>query len=443
MTNKNQSFFKKYGAVLGVLVVIAAFTIYFQGNKDFKKENLQASALKASKLELGSLLITIPEERFGFVLDTFDSVITDTIQRNQFLADILLKHGVNYQQIDALAIKSKDVFDIRQLRADKPFTLLTQDTSKGADYFIYEPNIESYVVYELKGEQNIELVQKPIEINSAKLNGSIESSLWQAMTDAGVSYELTAKMEDALQWSVDFHHINKGDIFNLVYDEKYVDGQSAGIEMVKAAHYKTSGNDYFAIFFDKAGLEGYYDEQGRPMAKTFLKAPVKYSRISSRYNLRRFHPVQKRVKPHLGTDYAAPYGTPIFAVADGIVSKKGYSRGNGNYVKLKHDKVYSTQYLHMQKFASGVNRGSHVKQGQVIGYVGSTGLATGPHVCFRFWKNGRQVNHLSLRFPPPDPLPAEALDSFFLVRDLYLEELGLELPKEESLSELDTTLVVN
>lgn len=440
MANKNKSFLKKYKSVIGVLIIIIAFTFYFQGAKGFKKENLQASALNASKLELGSLPITIPEERFGFVLDTFASIVEDTIQRNQFLADILLQHGVNYQQIDALAEKSKDVFDIRQLRADKPYTILTQDTSAGADYFIYEPNIESFVVYQLKGDQSIELVKKPILINRSNLSGSIKSSLWQAMTDAGVSYELTAKMEDALQWSVDFHHINKGDVFNLVYDEKFVDGQSAGVDRVKAAHYKTSGNDYFAIYFDKKGYEGYYDEEGRPMAKTFLKAPVKYSRISSRYNLRRFHPVQKRIKPHLGTDYAAPYGTPIFAVADGVVSKKGYTRGNGNYVKIKHDKVYSTQYLHMQKFAQGVNRGTHVKQGQVIGYVGSTGLATGPHVCFRFWKNGRQVNHLSLSFPPPDPLPTSELDSFFIVRDQYLKELKLELP--EKTIEKDSTLAV-
>lgn len=442
MANKNSSFFSKYKTVIGVLTIIIAFTFYFQGSSNFKKEHLQASALNASKIDLDALLITIPEERFGFVLDTFESIISDTIQRNQFLADILLGHGVSYQQIDALAQKSKDVFDIRQLRSDKPYTILSRDTSSGADYFIYEPNIESYVVYSLKGDQNIELIQKPIEINTSNLTGSIKSSLWQAMTDAGVSYELTAKMEDALQWSVDFHHINKGDVFNLIYDEKFVDGQSAGVDIVKAAHYNTSGNDYFAIYYDKKGLEGYYDELGRPMSKTFLKAPVKYSRISSRYNLRRFHPVQKRIKPHLGTDYAAPYGTPIFAVADGIVSKKGYTRGNGNYVKIKHDKVYSTQYLHMQKFAKGVNRGTHVKQGQVIGYVGSTGLATGPHVCFRFWKNGKQVNHLRLSFPPPEPLPQEELDSFFMVRDIYLEKLGLELP-QKAVIESDSTLAYN
>lgn len=405
----------------------------FQFNSGADSANhFQASALDASAPTLGKLTLTIPNVKFGFVLDTFQQVHEDTIARNQFLADILLGHGVDYGQIDGIARKSKDVFDIRQLRADKPYTILTKDSLEGADYFIYEPNIESYVIYALKGDQDIQIINKPITIETSIVSGEIESNLWNAMTKAGVSYELTARMEDALQWSVDFHHVNKGDAFNLLYDEKFVEDLSAGVDMVKAAHYKTSGNDYFAIYYDKEGLEGYYDELGRPMAKTFLKAPVKYSRISSRYNLRRFHPVQKRVKPHLGTDYAAPYGTPIFAVADGIISKKGYTRGNGNYIKIKHDKVYSTQYLHMQKFAKGVNRGSHVKQGQVIGYVGSTGLATGPHVCFRFWKNGKQVNHLSLTFPPPDPLPANEIDSFMIIRDQYLKALNIELPKIET-----------
>lgn len=415
-----------------VVLSFATLGVYQFNSGGHSANHLQASALDASAPTLGKLTITIPNEKFGFVLDTFQQVHEDTIARNQFLADILLGHGVDYVQIDAIARKSKDVFDIRQLRADKPYTILTRDSLEGADYFIYEPNIESFVIYALKGDQDIQIINKPITIETSIVSGEIESNLWNAMTEAGVSYELTARMEDALQWSVDFHHINKGDAFNLLYDEKFVEDLSAGVDMVKAAHYKTSGNDYFAIYYDKEGLEGYYDELGRPMAKTFLKAPVKYSRISSRYNLRRFHPVQKRVKPHLGTDYAAPYGTPIFAVADGIISKKGYTRGNGNYIKIKHDKVYSTQYLHMQKFAKGVNRGSHVKQGQVIGYVGSTGLATGPHVCFRFWKNGKQVNHLSLSFPPPDPLPDNEIDSFMIIRDQYLEALKIELPKIET-----------
>lgn len=248
------------------------------------------------------------------------------------------------------------------------------------------------------------------------------------MVDNGLSYELTAKMEDALQWSVSFHHAQKDDEFKLVFDQNYIDGEQVGVGEVYAAYYKNASNEYYAIWYGKEKYAGYYDLEGRPMKKGFLKAPVKFSRISSRYNLNRFHPVLKRTRPHLGTDYAAPYGTPIYAVGNGVVVEASYTSGNGNFVKIKHDDRYQTQYLHMQKFASGIHRGVQVKQGQVIGYVGSTGLATGPHVCFRFWKDGKQVNHLNLQFPPPDPLPADELPAFFEVRDQYLAELQQAVP---------------
>jgi len=179
------------------------------------------------------------------------------------------------------------------------------------------------------------------------------------------------------------------------------------------------------------------------MKKNFLKSPVKYSRISSGFNMNRFHPVLKRRKAHLGTDYAAPYGTPILAVANGVVTKASRTRGNGNYVKIKHDKTYQTQYLHMQKFAKGVDVGVHVKQGQVIGYVGSTGLATGPHVCFRFWKNGRQVNHLKEDLPPPDPMPEKDIPAFEIVRDKVAKQLDeINWPAEKEVFD-DATAQLN
>jgi murein DD-endopeptidase MepM/ murein hydrolase activator NlpD len=233
-------------------------------------------------------------------------------------------------------------------------------------------------------------------------------------------------MEDALETSVDFSHVQVGDEFKLVYDEKYIEGKRVGVGNVHAAYYKQADSDkeHYVFWYDGGGEHvGFYDQEGRPMKGRFLKAPVKYTRISSRYNPRRFHPVLKRVRPHLGTDYAAPTGTPIYAVGNGVVVAKGYTKGNGNYIKIKHDKVYQTQYLHMSGFAKGIKKGSYVSQGQVIGYVGSTGLATGPHVCFRFWKNGKQINHLREYFPPSKPLPDELLPEFFKVRDVYMEKL--------------------
>lgn len=404
--------------MLAAIVCGVAFSYFF---KQSKAQSSLAAAVP--EVDLGEFPIVEPTLKYGFALDTFVS-IEAMIQPNEFLGDILGRYHVDYAAVDQLAQNSKEVFDIRNLRAGKPYMILTKDTSLRADYFIYEPSVYEYYVFDLKNELQVEHVKRPIEKRIQTAGGSIQSSLWQTMVDNDLSFELASKMEDALQWSIDFHHLQKGDEFKVVYEQNYIEGQEVGAGRVHAAYYRNYDNNYYAIWYDGSEEhEGYYDQEGRPMNKGFLKAPVKYSRISSGFNPNRFHPILKRRRPHLGTDYAAPYGTPIFAVGDGVVSKAAYTRGNGNYVKIRHDKTYETQYLHMQKFAPGVTPGVHVKQGQIIGYVGSTGLATGPHVCFRFWKNGKQVNHLKLEFPPPAPLPDEVLPAFYEVRDEYLKQL--------------------
>ncbi len=396
---------------------------------------------------LGAFPIVEPHLKYGFEFNHFQ-VTEDKLKPNQFLADILIEHKVDYQTIDRIAKGSKDIFDVRNLRANKPYTILTKDTTQGADYFIYEPNVYRYVVYDLKKE-TIEVVEREITTEIAEASGVVETSLWNTMVDNGLSYDLTSRMEDALAWTIDFHHIQKGDKFKLVFEQNYIDGKAVGVGEIKAALYNTGGTEFYAIRYENDRHNGFYDLEGRSMEKAFLKAPVKYSRISSRYNGRgRFHPVLKRRKAHLGTDYAAPRGTPIFAVADGRVTKRARTRGNGNYVKIKHDEIYQTQYLHMSKFADGVNVGTYVKQGQTIGYVGSTGLATGPHVCFRFWKNGKQVNHLKQNLPPPEPMPEEERPKYLLVKEKMKNMLdGIAYPntgetenavEEVSFSEVET-----
>jgi murein DD-endopeptidase MepM/ murein hydrolase activator NlpD len=391
-----------------------------------QKSNIEASLSGIENVELSSFPMVIPTMKYGFAIDTFQ-VTEAIIEPNQFLADLLQQYNIDYLTVEKLATNAKDVFDIRHLRAGKPYTILSKDTTQAADYFIYEPSVYEYIVFDLKNDLQVKRVERPINKEVKTASGVVESSLWQAMTDNGLSYELTAKMEDALQWSVDFHHIQKGDAFNVVFEQNYIEGKPVGVGNVYAAHYQTLGNEFYAVWFDETEdvkIHGYYDLEGRPMNKGFLKAPVKYSRISSYYNPNRFHPILKRRRPHYGTDYAAPYGTPIYAVGDGVVVRSGYTKGNGNFVKIKHDDTYQTQYLHMQKFAKGIGNGVHVHQGQVIGYVGSTGLATGPHVCFRFWKNNKQVNHLKLKFPPPEPLPEEHIPAFEKIRDQYLDMLA-------------------
>ncbi|MEO1514311.1 MAG: peptidoglycan DD-metalloendopeptidase family protein [Bacteroidota bacterium] len=380
-----------------------------------------AASSRTPQAPHGAFDLIEPTLQYGFALDTFQ-VHRATIANNEFLSDILTRHKVEYQKIDQLARNSKGIFDVRNLRAGRPYTILSRDTSQGADYFVYEPSVFKYITYDLNNGTATE-TSYPIETQIKTASGIIYSSLWNTMTDNGLSYELTALMEDVFAWSIDFHHIQNQDKFKLVYEEQLIDGKPVGVGKIQAAYFQNAGKDFYAFHFENTKHAGFFDLEARPMKKAFLKSPVKYSRISSRYNLTRFHPVLRRRKAHLGTDYAAPRGTPIFAVADGVVTKASRTRGNGNYVKIKHDKVYQTQYLHMQAFAKGIRPGVHVRQGETIGYVGSTGLATGPHVCFRFWKHGRQVNHLRENLPPPDPMPEGDVPAFEKVRDAFKAQL--------------------
>jgi murein DD-endopeptidase MepM/ murein hydrolase activator NlpD len=227
-------------------------------------------------------------------------------------------------------------------------------------------------------------------------------------------------------WSIDFFRIQKGDAFSVIYEEEYVDDTTyVGLKRVLGANLIHSGNDYYSFQYEnELGFDDYYDEEGRSLRKTFLRAPLNFTRISSRYSGRRFHPVQKRWKAHLGTDYAAPTGTPIMTTADGEISAASYTSGNGNYVKVRHNSTYSTQYLHMSKIKPGIKPGVRVKQGDVIGYVGSTGLATGPHVCYRFWVNGKQVDPYKQKLPEAKSLDSTRLAAFKEYSEKLIQELG-------------------
>lgn len=433
--------YQKIGFV-ALIALLCSVAVHF----GLQQSKQRAASLHASKVTLSSFAVIEPNMKYGFLLDSFQ-VEEKTILPNEFISDILTSYKVDYMDIEHMVTSFKDVFDVRLLRAGKPYTILRKDTTAAADYFVYEPSVYSYIVFDFN-TKTVKKVERPIETRIEKASGLIETSLWNTMVDNGLSFELTSKMEDALAWSVDFHYIQKGDRFKLIYERNYIEGEPVGVGEIKGAYYKNYDNEYYAFFYENDRHSGFYDYEARPMKKAFLKSPVQYSRISSGFNMRRFHPVLKRRKPHLGTDYAAPRGTPIRAVADGVIIKKGYTGGNGNYVKIKHDKVYQTQYLHMNAFAKGMAPGVHVKQGQTIGYVGSTGLATGPHVCFRFWKNGRQVNHLRENLPPPEPMPNEDIPKFNEIRDILKVELdSIEFKKlnrvVEEQSEPDSLITTN
>lgn len=379
-------------------------------------------------VDLAAFPVVVPTMGWGFALDTLQ-VEERTIENGESLSDIFYAYGIDGQRQQTIIQQASEVFDLRSMRAGKPLIALAIDSTKATDYLVYEPSVYEYIVFDLQGDSKVYKTERPVTTIVETAAGIIEGSLWNAMVDRGYSYELTAKMEDALQWSIDFHHLQPADEFRLIYERKYIEGEPIGVGQVMAAQYKTADTLFHSIYFAGTPDEtGYYDLDAKPMNSGFLRAPVKYSRISSYYNLNRLHPVLKYRRPHFGTDYAAPYGTPIIAVGNGTVIKAGYTRGNGNYVKIRHNETYETQYLHMQKFAAGIRPGVAIHQGQVIGYVGSTGLATGPHVCFRFWKNGKQVNHLKLRFPPAKPLPDSLQASFFALRDECLTQLQAAEP---------------
>ncbi|NJC26284.1 peptidoglycan DD-metalloendopeptidase family protein [Neolewinella antarctica] len=367
-----------------------------------------------------------PTLRYGVVVDTLQERV-DTIRSGQTLSDLLIAHGLTSQQSFDYSNTFNDLFDVHSLRAGKTYTLLNDEDTDGPDYLIYQPSIYQYVKLDLQGTGDDERVTLPVETEIVNAGGVIESNLWNAMTGAGMSHGLTDRMEDALQWSVDFYHVQPDDAFQLVYEKRLVEGEvEAAPGQVLAARYSSGGEDIYAFWYESADSTqaGYYGLNGEPMKSTFLKSPLRFSRMSSAFNRRRFHPVLRRVKAHLGTDYAAPYGTPIMSVADGVIIERGRRGGNGNFVKVKHNETYTTQYLHMQKFAEGQRVGSRVRQGETIGFVGSTGLATGPHVCYRFWENGRQVDHTKLNFPSAKIMPDTLLPSFITQRDAYLVELN-------------------
>ncbi len=350
------------------------------------------------------------EIRYGLSIDSF-VCIEGQVGSNQFLADILLPHQVAYSLIDRMA-RDVELFDFRRLRAGNPYTVLLGPDST-AQYFVYEENKTDYLVWRFEGDSvNGYRGSKPVEIMQREIAAVINNSLYQSLMDAGASAELAVRLSDIYAWSVDFYKIQKGDRFKAVYEEKFVDGESVGIGVIQAAQFDYRGRTFHAYRFEQDGVASYFDEEGKSMKRAFLQAPLNYTRISSRYSLKRVHPVTKKVKAHLGTDYAAPTGTPIHTTGDGVVEAAGYTSGNGNYVKVKHNSTYTTQYLHMSKFAPGIRAGKAVKQGDVIGYVGSTGLATGPHLCYRFWKNGVQVDPFRENMPPSFPIKDALLPAF-------------------------------
>ncbi|RLD24244.1 MAG: peptidase M23 [Bacteroidetes bacterium] len=414
---------------LFIIIVLGAVSWYF---RPYTYQEYSEPIEEVTIPILDTANILSPEIYYGYVIDSME-VIHKSIKRNEFLANILADHNIDYQDIRLLSERARGVFDIRKMGVRKNYELICyKDDKQTAKAMIYHPNAIDYVIFNLEDSVYVKLGTKEVITLEKTSSGIIYNSLAVSMDDNGMKPQLTNDMADIFAWEVDFFRLYPGDRYKLIYDEQFVDGQSIGYGDIKGAVFEHANEKYYAFFFEQGSGIEYFDEAGNSLRKTFLKYPVKFSRISSRYSGRRFHPVQKRYKSHKGTDFAAPQGTPIRTVGDGIVTEARYTKYNGNYVKIKHNSVYSTQYLHMVKMARGIRPGVKVRQGQTIGFVGHTGLANGNHVCYRFWKYGQQVDALRIDLPSSEPVQDTLMTDYqLIVANLKIALDAITYPAEE------------
>ena len=366
------------------------------------------SCKKTEEITAEKVVKRVPKKsEFGFVYSDFN-VVHDTVEKGDTFGTLLEEQNIGNRQVYDIIAKVKVSFDVRTIRIKKPFTMLRSKNKKNdLQVFIYQPDNLSYYVVDFRDTAVVVYKKiKPITIKRRSIGGVLKESLSETLGNARVEGALASKITKIYAYSIDFMKLKKGDRFALIFTERFInDTVYDGVEELEASFFEYKGKIIYAFPFVQNATSGkvdYYDEQGKTLKNFFLKSPIKFSRISSRFSTSRFHPVQHRWKAHKGTDYAAPRGTPITATAGGVVEQSGFTAGNGNFVKVKHNGTFSTQYLHMSKIL--VRRGQRVSQGQVIGLVGSTGLATGPHVCYRFWKNGVQVDALRLKLPTGEPM---------------------------------------
>ena len=373
-------------------------------------------SIKNEKIETPEIIKKIePKLFYGIDLNKF-SVKTKKIKRGDSFGKILEDNGIDYPEVYEILQAIKGKLNIRKLNIGKSYSLFySKDSVKTPEYFVYHPSPESFTRIHLRDTLYGEFIQKPIRSIEMEASGVINSSLYETMQNSGINEELTYYLSDIYAWTVDFFRLRKGDRFKVIYIEKFVDDSiSIGIDRIKAAYFEHKGKSLYAFEYlsnPEKGIIDYFDENAKSLRRAFLQGPLKFNRISSRYNLRRkISYYGNRIRPHKGTDFAASVGTPILATANGTISKASYTKGNGNFVTIKHNSIYSTQYLHMKK--RKVRVGQYVKQGDVIGWVGMTGNTSGPHVCYRFWKNGKQVDPFKQKLPDAKPISKKLKESF-------------------------------
>ena len=410
------------------ILVFSCLTFLIQGCGG--NDNQKPEATKTQQIP--------PNVKYGIDLNNY-RVINKKIKRGDTFGSILEENGIDYPEVYNILQKIKNKVNVRRINVGKPYTLLfSKDSVPSPKIFIYTPGIQTYNIIQLRDSIYGKKVDKPIRTVQLQGAGKIESSLYETMSNSGLNEQLTYYLSDVYAWNIDFYRLQKGDRFKVIYEEQFVDDTvSVGIKRINAAIFEHSGRNYYAFEFQpdpKKGIVEYFDDSAKNLRRAFLKAPVKFGPVTSRYNLkRRISYYGNRVRPHKGTDFGASVGTSILATANGVVVKASYTKGNGNYVTIKHNNTYSTQYLHMKR--RKVKRGQTVKQGDVIGWVGMTGNTSGPHVCYRFWKNGRQVDPFKQKLPEAKPI-SNSLKKDYLtgIQEIKIELDCISFVKENSYS---------
>ncbi len=369
-------------------------------------------------------------DEYGIYADAFH-VVDGRVTRNQTLSTILSAYNISSYIIHQIANFSRELFDVRRIQPGDSYKIfLPHDSLNTPHYFIYEPNQVEYIKVRLYDTIQIERGNREVHQVLKEVSGSISSSLWNAMRENQTPGVLAIDLSEIYAWSIDFFGLRKGDSFTAYYYENYVDSNSVGIDRIKAAWFRHMGREFYAIPFEQDSVLSFFDQNGNSLRRAFLKAPLRYSRISSRFSHSRMHPILRVRRPHHGVDYAAPAGTPVYSIGDGRVIETSYSGGAGRMVRIRHNSVYTSAYLHLRNFEPGIKPDVWVQQGDVIGYVGSTGLSTGPHLDFRVWRNGHPVDPLTIESPPVEPVKEKNMEAFIQVRDFWMERLN-NLSKQE------------
>lgn len=398
-----------FGAAIAVIAAAAILMTAIPSGK---------SNRETVKAELAAEPVVHP---YGFCPDSLECV-EGKVKDGQYFSTLMTKLGMSAQQAYDLTLACKDVFDVKGLRIGNKYKAYYESGS--LKYVVYERNRTSNVVFRCQSPYEVNVYEKPVTTQKRYADVTISTSLWVDMRDAGVSPELIVSLSDIYAWTVDFFGLQKGDRFRVLYDERLCDGEVVAVDTVRYAIFTHNKQDLPSIMFNQGdGGNIYWNEKGESMRKAFLKAPLKFSRISSGFSYARRHPVTRKVQPHTGVDYAAPKGTPVMTIGDGTITSMKYEGAGGNTIRIRHNSVYSTAYLHLSGYAKGLKVGQRVRQGQVIGYVGSTGRSTGPHLDFRVWKNGSAINPLKMQSPPAEPIKKENMKEFTEVYDTYRAQI--------------------